>query len=68
LSRLLLLSNYSSGLSQEYGEGEVIRGTVVARADVSGVDIVETKKGATRRGRRLGQSSTSIPLVREFGA
>lgn len=41
---LLLLSNYSSGLSQEYGEGEVIRGTVVARADVSGVDIVETEK------------------------
>jgi putative nucleotidyltransferase with HDIG domain len=44
VTALLLLSNYSSGLSQDYREGEVIRGNVVARADVSGVDIVETER------------------------
>jgi len=41
---LLLLSNYSSGFAQDYREGDVIRGNVVARADVSAVDIVETEK------------------------
>jgi putative nucleotidyltransferase with HDIG domain len=41
---LLLLTNYSSGFSADYREGEVIRGNVVARADVNGVDIVETER------------------------
>ena len=41
---LLLLTNYSSGLSADYREGDVIRGNVVARADVNGVDIVETER------------------------
>jgi putative nucleotidyltransferase with HDIG domain len=40
----LLLSNYSSGYSQDYREGEVIRGNVVARSDVNGFDIVETER------------------------
>jgi len=44
LTTLLLVSNYSAGFSSEYREGEVIRGTVVAPADVSGVDISETEK------------------------
>lgn len=44
VTALLLLSNYSSGFSQDYREGEVIRGNVVARGDVSGVDIVETER------------------------
>ena len=44
VTSLLLISNYSSGFSQDYREGEVIRGNVVARADVSGVDIVETER------------------------
>jgi len=44
VTSLLLLSNYSSGFSQDYREGEVIRGNVVARADVSGFDIVETER------------------------
>jgi putative nucleotidyltransferase with HDIG domain len=44
VTALLLLSNYSSGFSQDYREGEVIRGNVVARADVSGFDIVETER------------------------
>src|SRR5687768_10831972 len=44
LTTLLLLSNYSQGFTTEYREGEVIRATVVAPADVSGVDISETEK------------------------
>ncbi|MGH9875558.1 MAG: HD family phosphohydrolase [Pyrinomonadaceae bacterium] len=40
----LLASNYSSGYSQDYREGEVIRGNVVARSDVNGFDIVETER------------------------
>jgi putative nucleotidyltransferase with HDIG domain len=44
VTALLLLSNYSSGFSQDYREGEVIRSNVVARADTSGVDIEETER------------------------
>ncbi len=40
----LLMSNYSSGYSQDYREGEIIRGNVVARADVNAFDIVETER------------------------
>ncbi|MBC8030043.1 MAG: HDIG domain-containing protein [Pyrinomonadaceae bacterium] len=40
----LLFSNYSTGFSADYREGEVIRATVVARADVGAVDISETEK------------------------
>jgi len=40
----LLVSNYSSGYSQDYHEGDVITGNVVARADVNGFDIVETER------------------------
>lgn len=44
LTAALLLSNYSPGFAADYREGEVIRGTVVAHADVTGVDISETEK------------------------
>jgi len=40
----LLLSNYTSGYSQDYREGEVIRGNVVARSDLNGFDIAETER------------------------
>ena len=40
----LLVSNYSSGYSQDYREGEVIRGNVVARSDLNGFDIAETER------------------------
>jgi putative nucleotidyltransferase with HDIG domain len=40
----LLISNYSSGYAQDYREGEIIRGNVVARADVNGFDIAETER------------------------
>ncbi|MDQ2921593.1 MAG: hypothetical protein M3R52_08310, partial [Acidobacteriota bacterium] len=40
----LLLSNYASGFSEDYREGDVIRGSVVARSDITGVDISETER------------------------
>lgn len=40
----LLLTTYSSGLAEDYREGEVVRGNVIARADVNGFDIVETER------------------------
>ena len=40
----LLLSNYASAFSEDYQEGDVIRGTVVARADITSVDISETER------------------------
>lgn len=40
----LLFSNYSTGLSEEYREGDVLRATVVAHTDVTGIDISETEK------------------------
>ena len=40
----LLLSNYSTGFSADYREGDIVRGSVVARADISGFDIVETER------------------------
>jgi putative nucleotidyltransferase with HDIG domain len=52
----LLLSNYASGFSEAYREGEVIRGSVVARADISGVDISETER------RRNAARQTARPV------
>jgi putative nucleotidyltransferase with HDIG domain len=40
----LLFSNYSSAFSADYREGEVVRGSVVAHADMTGIDIAETEK------------------------
>jgi len=40
----LLFSNYSTGFSAEYREGDVINGTVVAHTELSSVDISETEK------------------------
>ncbi len=44
LTTPLLVSNYSSGYAYDYQEGDVVRGNVVARADVNGFDIAETEK------------------------
>ncbi|MGH9971578.1 MAG: HD family phosphohydrolase [Pyrinomonadaceae bacterium] len=44
VTTLLLLSGYSSGFSENYKEGEVVRRTVVAPADVTTIDIAETEK------------------------
>jgi len=40
----LLLSNYASAFSEDYQEGDVIRGGIVSRADIAGVDISETER------------------------
>lgn len=40
----LLFSTSSSGFSENYHEGEIVRGNIVARADINSVDIAETEK------------------------
>jgi len=40
----LLFTDFSGGFSEQYSEGDVVRGSVVARADVTAVDIAETEK------------------------
>jgi putative nucleotidyltransferase with HDIG domain len=44
VTTLLLLSSYSSGFSEDYKEGEIVRRTVVAPADITTTDILETEK------------------------
>ncbi len=44
VTTLLLLSGYSTGFSEEYKEGEVVRRTVVAPTDITTIDILETEK------------------------
>ncbi|HVQ36611.1 MAG TPA: HDIG domain-containing protein [Pyrinomonadaceae bacterium] len=44
LTTPLLFGNYASSFAEDYREGEVIRGSVVARADITGVDIAETER------------------------
>ena len=40
----LLLTNYSSSLSVDYHEGDIIRGSIVARGDITAIDISETER------------------------
>src|SRR5882762_9946625 len=40
----LLLSNYSSSFAEDYREGDIIRGSIVARGDTTAVDISETER------------------------
>jgi len=40
----LLLGSFSSGSDQEYKEGDVVRESVVARTDSTGIDIAETER------------------------
>ncbi len=41
---LLLVSNYSSGFSENYKEGDVVARTIIAPADITTVDISEKEK------------------------
>lgn len=52
----LLHSNYSSGFSEDYREGDIVRGSVVARADTSGFDLIETDR------RRNAARDTTRPI------
>jgi len=44
VTTLLLLAGYSSGFSEVYKEGDIVRRTVVAPADITTTDILETEK------------------------
>ena len=44
VTTLLLLNSYSSGLAENYREGDVVTRTVVAPVDITTVDIAETEK------------------------
>lgn len=44
VTTLLLLSGYSSGFSEDYKEGDIVRRTVVSPADITATDILETEK------------------------
>ncbi|MDQ3174730.1 MAG: HDIG domain-containing protein [Acidobacteriota bacterium] len=44
VTTLLLISGYSSGFSEDYEEGDIVRRTVVAPADITTTDILETEK------------------------
>jgi putative nucleotidyltransferase with HDIG domain len=44
VTSLLLLSGYSSGFSENYKEGDIVRRTVVAPADITTTDLLETEK------------------------
>lgn len=44
VTTLLLLSSYSSGFSENYKEGDIVRRTVVAPADITTTDTLETEK------------------------
>jgi putative nucleotidyltransferase with HDIG domain len=52
----LLTTTYSSAISADYREGEVVRGSVVAHADISGIDIAETER------RRNAARQTTRPV------
>ncbi|MGI9165650.1 MAG: HD family phosphohydrolase [Pyrinomonadaceae bacterium] len=44
VTTLLLFSGYSSGVTEDYKEGEVVRRTVVAPADITTIDISQTER------------------------
>lgn len=44
VTTLLLLSNYQSSFAENYKEGDVVKRTVVAPADITTVDISETER------------------------
>ena len=56
ITTTLLLSNYSSSFAEDYKEGDVVRGSVVARADTTSIDIAETER------RRNAARQTTRPV------
>jgi putative nucleotidyltransferase with HDIG domain len=54
LTTILLLSNYSSRVSETYREGEVLNRAIVSPADITAVDFTETehRRDAARRATR----------------
>lgn len=56
VTSLLLFSGYSSGFSEAYKEGDIVRRTVVAPADITTTDILETER------RRDSARETTRPI------
>ncbi len=54
VTALLLFTNYFSGYSENYKEGEVVKATVISPTDITGVDLGETgrKRAAARESAR----------------
>jgi len=44
LTTALLITNYSSGLTEEFKQGEILGRDIVAPADISAVDVAETER------------------------
>ncbi|HEX8097966.1 MAG TPA: HDIG domain-containing protein [Pyrinomonadaceae bacterium] len=44
ITTLLLAGNYSRGLVEDYREGDIVKRTIIAPADMGGVDIAETER------------------------
>ena len=44
LTTLLLLTNYTSGYPTHYKEGDVVSRAIIARADITTVDLTETER------------------------
>ena len=44
VTTVLLVSGYSSGFTEDYKEGDVVRRNVVAPADINTIDIAETER------------------------
>src|SRR5262245_59884646 len=44
LTTLLLLTNYSSGYPTHYREGDIVTRAIIARADITTVDLGETER------------------------
>jgi len=56
LTTLLLITDYSSGLTDNYKEGEVLSRDIVAPVDITAVDNAETEK------RKLAARETTRPI------
>src|SRR6185295_11273226 len=50
----LLVSSYASNFALDYKEGDIVRGSVVARSDLAGIDLAETdrRRNAARQATR----------------
>ena len=62
---LLLISNYSSGFTENYKEGDVVARTIIAPADITTVDISEKENDVPQPGKQLARYSISTPVAQK---
>ena len=57
ITTVLLFTNNGSSFAEDYHEGDIIRGSIVARGDITAVDISETerRRNAASRPRSASQ-------------